>query len=167
MLPVDSLLFEVFTYFYREEEAAKERRRVRFGAEGRSTGATQRLGPEVANVERQTPNSSPGGEIGTMLEPGSSPIPGGNLNKREMIVVRRPEVIIEDSSELDGLESLNTEAILGICPDMCPGLCLLKLHTASSIQSVEVLSRARTQILICQCNSSCQHDRLIKQLVRL
>ncbi|BFI04063.1 nuclear mRNA export protein SAC3 [Marchantia polymorpha subsp. ruderalis] len=104
----------------REEEAAKERRRVRFGAEGRSTGATQRLGPEVANVERQTPNSSPGGEIGTMLEPGSSPIPGGNLNKREMIVVRRPEVIIEDSSELDGLESLNTEAILGICPDMCP-----------------------------------------------
>ncbi|KAG6554516.1 hypothetical protein Mapa_003895 [Marchantia paleacea] len=104
----------------REEEAAKARRRVRFGAEGRSSGATQRLGPEVVNVERQTPNSSPAGEIGTMLEPGSSPIPAGNLNKREMTVVRRPDVIIEDSSEMDGLESLNTEAILGICPDMCP-----------------------------------------------
>ncbi|KAL2653259.1 hypothetical protein R1flu_021387 [Riccia fluitans] len=104
----------------REEEAAKARRLVRFREEKKFSGPPARQGTKPGPVERQAPRTSPIAGRGTPLESGNKSSQDGSLGKREPTPVRRPDAIIDDLAELDGQENLTAEAILGVCPDMCP-----------------------------------------------
>lgn len=105
----------------REEEAAKARRLLRFGAEFGTIPKAPAKPVSSNDDEDASMFSVP--SAGVTLEPGSEGVMAGQAKLRDSTTQagRNEATVVEAVMvDTDAPDNLTSEPILGICPDMCP-----------------------------------------------